>query len=241
MADDSSRVLIVDDEDSLRLTLSALLEMEGFQVVTANSALKALELLRQSPPKVVISDIRMPGMSGVELFRAIQRESGDVRVILMTAFAQEKLIEEAMSGGAFAVLKKPLDLDHLLTVIQGAISHPSVLVVSPDPAEVELTLSEARVPALVARTPTEALDRLRRETVDVCVVDLAWPDRTGPEVIRDLRRISPRVRVLGVGPDGADVNGATAEGASACLRLPDQLERLAWFVANVRGAPLKIA
>src|SRR5262245_3608826 len=97
------RILIVDDEGSLLLTLLANLELEGFDVVGAHDAGAALQLLHEQSFDLVLTDIRMPGMSGLELYRAIRSLRPDMPVIMMTAFAAETLIEQAIQEGVFAV------------------------------------------------------------------------------------------------------------------------------------------
>src|SRR4051812_27308376 len=104
------RILLVDDEPSLRMTLGANLEFEDFLVTEAESGERALELFEQSPFDLVLTDIRMPGISGVELFRWIKRLRAETPVVLMTAFAQESLVSAAVAEGAFTVLSKPFEL-----------------------------------------------------------------------------------------------------------------------------------
>ena len=90
------RVLIVDDERSLLLTLVANLELEGFEVVAASDGARALELVREQRFDLLLTDVRMPGMNGVDLFRQIRRVCPQMPVILMTAYAVETLIDEAI-------------------------------------------------------------------------------------------------------------------------------------------------
>src|SRR5512140_1747134 len=104
------RVLIVDDESSLLMTLAANLELEGFDVVEASTPQRALELVRSQHFDLVLSDIRMPGMSGVDLFHAIRATHPQMPVILMTAFALEAMVRDAIEHGVYTVLAKPFEI-----------------------------------------------------------------------------------------------------------------------------------
>src|SRR4051812_20372347 len=118
------RILIVDDEGSLLLTLVANLELEGFDVVGAQDPAVALRLVAEQHFDLVLTDIRMPGMTGIALFRAIRSIGADMPVILMTAFAAESLIDEAVQEGVFAVLPKPFDIEHVIFALSRALSRP---------------------------------------------------------------------------------------------------------------------
>src|SRR5271166_5091781 len=98
------RILLVDDEQSLLMTLAANLELDGLDVTTAESGQRALELFESEPFDLVLSDIRMPGMNGVDLFRRIRAQRPECPVVLMTAFALEGLVQEAIAEGVFTVL-----------------------------------------------------------------------------------------------------------------------------------------
>ena len=123
------RVLLVDDEPSMLLTLAANLELEGLEVETATSGAQALLLVRDKAFDLVLSDVRMPKMNGVELFREIHKLHPKLPFILMTAFAMESLIEQAIREGAFTVLPKPFDIDQVLKTLLHAAARPTALIV----------------------------------------------------------------------------------------------------------------
>src|SRR5687768_13491275 len=101
------KILVVDDEASLRMTLSANLELEGFVVVEAESADEALKILAKEDFDLILSDIRMPGRSGIELVSELRNNGIDLPVVLMTAFTEEKNLDEATRNGVFTILTKP--------------------------------------------------------------------------------------------------------------------------------------
>jgi two-component system response regulator PilR (NtrC family) len=115
-------VLVVDDERSMRDFLKILLEKEGHKVATADNGEKALQILGNQPIDVVVSDIRMPGLSGIELLEAIKEEFADLPVIMITAFASPDDAVLAMKNGAFDYISKPFNVDEIKSVIESATS-----------------------------------------------------------------------------------------------------------------------
>jgi two-component system, NtrC family, response regulator PilR len=113
-------VLIVDDERSMRDFLKILLEKEGHEVTTANSGTSALEVLNKQSADVIVSDIRMPGMTGIELLETVKEQVPDLPVILITAFASPDDAVLAMKNGAFDYISKPFNVDEIKSVIESA-------------------------------------------------------------------------------------------------------------------------
>ncbi len=104
-----STVLVVDDEKNYLVVIEDLLLDEGYEVVTASSASEALAMLQDTPVDCVLSDIKMPGMSGIELLDRINALDPDLPVILMTAFAEVDQAVSAMKKGALDHIQKPFD------------------------------------------------------------------------------------------------------------------------------------
>lgn len=111
------KILIVDDHNGMRQTLQDILEEESFMVSVAGSGEEALEICATIRFEVVLMDVRMPGLNGVETLRRLKEFALDTTVILMTAYSVEELRTAALHEGAIAFLKKPLDIKHLLTIL----------------------------------------------------------------------------------------------------------------------------
>ncbi len=111
------RILVVDDEAAARSALAELLRAEGYEVETAGDAFKAFGRLGEFTPELVLSDLNMPGMDGVELLRKLREYSAELPVVLMTAFAGVETAVTAMHEGATDYLTKPLNTDELLIVL----------------------------------------------------------------------------------------------------------------------------
>jgi DNA-binding NtrC family response regulator len=106
-----SNILIVDDEQSYRQLLSLVFEGDGHTIRTASNGREALELLQQEPADVVISDVRMPDMDGIEMLSSLRETQPDLGVVLMTAFASVETAREAFKLGADDFIQKPFDVE----------------------------------------------------------------------------------------------------------------------------------
>ncbi len=115
-------LLVVDDELSMREFLKILLEKEGYQVFTAPNGKTAIDSILKHPIDLVISDIRMPGMSGLDLLAAIKEINIDIGVIMITAFASPDDAVTAMKNGAFDYITKPFNVDEIKDVIHSGLA-----------------------------------------------------------------------------------------------------------------------
>jgi DNA-binding NtrC family response regulator len=126
---DKLKILIVDDEDSLRLSLASILELEGYEVETAEDGYKAIELAKKKDFNILFSDIRMPGITGNETFKEIKKIKPDIIGVMMTAYALNDLIIDALNTGAFACLSKPFEIETVLSTIKDITSRPFAVVI----------------------------------------------------------------------------------------------------------------
>jgi len=126
---DRTRILVVDDEMSLRELLSEVLTDDGYDVTIASTAEKALRLFAEDPFPLVITDIRMPGMNGIDLLKKIKTENKDTQVIIITSHASLDTAVTALREGAYDYLIKPFeDLDVISVVVGRALEKMSLVV-----------------------------------------------------------------------------------------------------------------
>ncbi|MCG6972857.1 MAG: sigma-54 dependent transcriptional regulator [Desulfobacterales bacterium] len=114
-------ILIVDDEKNYPLILSAILEEEGFETFTANSGGEALDILSNTDIDLVLTDMKMPSMDGIELLEKIKAKDHDLPVIMMTAHGTVDKAVEAMQKGAYSYILKPFDNDRLIIYVNKAV------------------------------------------------------------------------------------------------------------------------
>ncbi len=115
------RVLIVDDEEQMRDLLAKVLEKNGFQVAAAGDGAQALALLEKEPVDLVVTDVRMPGLGGMEALKAIKELNPDIIVIIMTAFGSIDQAVQAVKEGAYDYINKPFKIDEMLLTIRKAL------------------------------------------------------------------------------------------------------------------------
>jgi len=122
-----ANLLIVDDELGMRQFLTHLFQRDGHNVSVAENGARAMELLRQEPADLIISDVKMPDMSGIELLRAARELLPDAEVIMMTAFANVETAREAFLLGAYDFVQKPFDNDLLKETVARALQKISLV------------------------------------------------------------------------------------------------------------------
>ncbi|MBN1316536.1 MAG: response regulator [Anaerolineales bacterium] len=113
-----ANILIVDDNPSLATTTALILNLKGYDVATASDGLEAIQKVETHPYDIILMDIKMPHLNGVEACQRILYLRPGVVVVMITAYAVEELVQQAKASGAQYVLFKPLDIDKLISIIQ---------------------------------------------------------------------------------------------------------------------------
>jgi two-component system response regulator HydG len=114
---ESLTILVVDDNGSMASTLADILSAKGFLIYAANSGTEALQILRDFPVDVMLTDVKMPDMNGVALYRKARKDHPTLTTFLMTAYAADDLIQQGMTEGVKTVLTKPLDIDLVISLL----------------------------------------------------------------------------------------------------------------------------
>ncbi|HON18686.1 MAG TPA: sigma-54 dependent transcriptional regulator [Salinivirgaceae bacterium] len=122
-----TNILVVDDETSIRNTLKEILEYEGFNVILSADGQEALEQINDNPIDIVLCDIKMPGMDGIELLERILQNHPDIPVIMISGHGNVDTAVEAIKKGAFDYISKPLDLNRLLVTIRNALDRSELI------------------------------------------------------------------------------------------------------------------
>ena len=187
------KILVVDDEQSMRVTLAAILRDEGYEVTTASTGEEALELCSKENFRVVLMDVRMPGIDGVEAFRKIRRHQEGVRVILMSAYGMDALRDAALDEGAIAFLAKPLDVEKTVDLIRD-VTGTAILVVENEEETASVLqsgLKERGYRVTVSRSAHEALELVEQIRFDLIFVDVNLPVMSGLELYLAIKKITP--------------------------------------------------
>ncbi len=117
------KILVIDDERSIREHLEMFLQEKGFEVLSAENGETGIGLIHEQEPDILILDIRLPGMDGLEVLRRIKEENNTVSVIMITAFHDMETTIQAMRLGAYDYIHKPLDIDELERVIDKVVDN----------------------------------------------------------------------------------------------------------------------
>ncbi|MBP2671223.1 MAG: atoC, partial [candidate division NC10 bacterium] len=115
------RILVVDDEEQMRDLLAKVLERKGYEVSVCGDGAEALALLEREPADLVITDVRMPGLNGMEALRAVKELNPEIVVLIMTAFGSIDQAVQAVKEGAYDYINKPFKIDEILLTIQKAL------------------------------------------------------------------------------------------------------------------------
>ena len=110
-------ILVVDDDKNFRLLLEAELTLEGYEVVLAENGLAALKKIKEGAPDLVILDLKMPDLHGLEVLRTVREKNKELPIIICTAYEKMQDDYTIWSGGVAAFLSKPLDLENLKDII----------------------------------------------------------------------------------------------------------------------------
>jgi putative two-component system response regulator len=163
-------ILVVDDEEGVRTVLSRFLSRHGYQVRTAESGPAALALLETAQPAAILSDIRMPHMSGVELVPKALAVDPDVAIIMLTAVDEPRTAIECLRLGAYDYLIKPVDLQELEVSLRGGLRQRELEI---ERRKLEQWL--AREVASRTRDAEARLEALEDVTLDALAATRGWP------------------------------------------------------------------
>jgi DNA-binding NtrC family response regulator len=190
---DSIRILVVDDEANQRELVSGYLKKQGFEVFTAGGGEPALELFRQSPMELILTDQRMPGLSGLDLLKAAREINPETQVIVMTAYGNVESAVEAMKAGAADYLAKPLHLGELRQKIQRIVEQHRLY--AENRALREELQSRHRIEGIIGESGqmVEVISLVQRVAASEATVLIRGESGTGKELIaKAIHYASPR-------------------------------------------------
>ncbi len=129
MAENIIKVLVVDDQRSIRLTLSAILESRGCDVTEVEDGYRAIDAAADGSFDLVLMDIKMPGINGVQTFREIKKTSPETLVVMMTGYAVQDLVDTALDEGALSIIYKPFEMEAVFKLVDSISKSVKILVV----------------------------------------------------------------------------------------------------------------
>lgn len=121
----NQKVLVVDDQMGIRILLCEVLQSAGYDTLEAPNGTAAIELAKSAQPDVILLDMKMPGMDGMQILKVIREAGSTAIIIMMTAYGELDLIEEAMKLGANSFLTKPFDIEAIREEIESHLTPQS--------------------------------------------------------------------------------------------------------------------
>lgn len=121
----NEKILIVDDQFGIRILLNEVLQQEGYRTFLAANGAQALEIQKNDSPDLVLLDMKIPGMDGIEILKRMKEVDKDIRVLIMTAYGELDMIQEAMNLGALTHFAKPFDIDDIRKAVKTYLPVPN--------------------------------------------------------------------------------------------------------------------
>ena len=240
---DQTSILIVDDNVGLRKTTSLILARKGYAVATAADGPQAIERVQNKPFDLIFLDIKMAPMDGVETYRRIKKIRPAAVVIMMTAYAVEDLIQEALQQGAYGVIYKPLDIEKVVALVKQAQETRRgalVLVVDDDASTCTIfknVLRKRGYQVGIAQTGEQAIALARERAYDVIFIDVQLPTLNGLETYLAIKEIHPEavaVMMTAYCQETADlVEQALHNSAYTCFYKPLDMTKVIGLVDEI--------
>ncbi|MFC1884103.1 response regulator [Thermodesulfobacteriota bacterium] len=229
MEKDKLKVLLVDDEKEFVESLSERLELRNLDAEVAYDGEQALKALKEGSHDVMVLDLRMPGIDGIEVLRQVKKTKPDMQVVVLTGHGTDKDEREVKRLGAFAYLKKPIDLDQLIGTLKK--EKLKVLLVDDEKEFVESLgerLELRNLEAEVVYDGEQALKAVKEGSHDVMVLDLRMPGINGIEVLRQVKKTKPDMQVVVLTGHGTEKDEKEAKrlGAYAYMKKPVDVDTL---------------
>ena len=185
---EDSQILVVDDDEGLAALFEAVLEDAGYPVITAHSGREAVERVGERMPSLILLDIRMPGMDGIQTFRELRRRVPQSRVIFMTGYAEPPLERARTRGGSIERMPERDDIEQVVDLVIEIAEDRGALVLAQDPArsrELVQTLPRRGFEPQVVKSAHEAIFFFEGTPRQVVLLEEEL-DRLPPLIIRDL-------------------------------------------------------
>lgn len=219
---DTLNILIVDDDRDFAEALTDVLEAENHRVDRCHSGEDAVELFGRNNYDLSFMDVKLPQKNGVESFLEIRSRRPNARVVMMTGYSMEQLLQQALENGAWAVMHKPLDMTEVLGIVDAIPPAPLVLIVDGESAFIQAltqALSEVGLRAVLADGGDDAARLIREGQADLVILVMG----SGLEVVLE---VFEDFRAKGVEPPAVIVTGAPPEGVPllSSLRQAAQVE-----------------
>ncbi|MFT5288141.1 MAG: two-component system cell cycle sensor histidine kinase/response regulator CckA [Planctomycetota bacterium] len=242
-------ILVVEDEAQVLKLVTRVLEREGYVVLAASSAEDALGMIRDQTPSLLLTDVNLPGMDGLELADHIGEAHPGIPCIYTSGMVQDEELRTQLLGTMPHFLQKPFRTSELVSIVGRALAHGNsgprqrVLVVDDEPTtrrRVRAIVEAEGFECIVAADGFEALRHLERARFNLVVTDIVMPGLDGIDLCRAISSSFPTVRIIAMSGNRAGRSGldaATTLGAERVLVKPFSRDELSLAIRQVLGSP----
>ena len=228
------RVLVIDDDNFMRETLTDVLLEKGYEALWASSGKDAVKMVQEQSYDIVLLDLKMAGMNGLETFQSLKKIKPALKVTIITAYYQEEIIKNCLREGVFGVLYKPLDINKVVEHIEIAAQEKIVMLVDDNENfrfELEAILKEKGYYVIGARDSEEAIQKAIQLPPHVLILDVKLPTLNGCDIFIAIKEIVPTIEgILTTGyrdSETKDMIGMCLErGVKTCLYKPFDVSEL---------------
>ena len=200
-----ARILIIDDDETVCNGVKGILEREGYEVDASLSGESGLEKVKGADYDLIYLDIHMPGMSGLDTFRAIKKTKKDAKVCIITAMSDDKMAEYTLlikEGAVSKIVHKPVFKDALLKTTEGLLKEKEgkkrILIIDDDQLirdAFKAVLGDLDYELDFAKNAKEGIELFKSNKFHLTFLDLALPDRDGKELLADLRDLDQDAKI----------------------------------------------
>ena len=244
---EKTKVLIVDDDVNFCNTLAKVLAKKGYEITTSNSGSGALKLVKEKQVDMVLMDIKMPVMNGVETYKKLKTIKPNLRVIMMTAFSVDDLIKDAVKEGVYAVVRKPFDVETIINMIEKSKDGALVAIVDDDPnicKTMKSILERKGYGVNTCLTGEEVIALAKERRYDAFCVDMKLPVLNGLEVYLEIKKINPKAVVIMMTAYRQEmdelIKQGIKDGAYACLYKPFDIDEAVRIIEEIVEKKKKI-
>ncbi len=241
-----ANILIVDDDAGMIETLSDILSELDYNVEVASDGYKAIELVKTQSFDVILMDIKMPGINGVETFKEIKKLQPGVLVMMMTAYSVEDLISEALSEGAYGIMYKPIDITKVVEFIERVKEGGLILLVDDDTSTCQSLLDVLVLKGFrtaKANTGKEAIKITSERDIDIVIIDVKMPVMNGLETYLALRKIKPDIKAIMMTAYREEVQDLVKEALNknvyTCIYKPLDISKVVRILEGLQAGKMK--
>ncbi len=235
------KVLIVDDNIDFLENIIEIIESNGYEAVRAHDGFKALDTVEKNGIDLVLMDVRMPGIDGIETFKKLKQVSPEIPVIMMTAQTENDRIREALRGGANGALEKPLDIEKLTCSMKKAIPNGARIMVVDGNKETSANIMDVlrknKYRGIAVYDSNAAIQMAREIKFDIIILDMKLQCVDGLNVCNAICDIRPEVIIFTIAENREERETVVEQSLQCkvhtCLEKPLNINHMLRIIQDV--------